>query len=181
MYKQNLMINIITSILGIVLGLLLCFSDAEEFLRFIFAGVAIYLFLLAIPSLILVSKEDNKNEKTRIYVIAFTLIAIGAILLIYPTMIATIIGGALLLVIPLYNIISSNNKKEMFKKELVKLTLGIVLILCGVGSVVQVMLYIIGGIVIALSIAYLIYNLVIILKIKSKEKKEREENEVIDV
>ena len=69
----------------------------------------------------------------------------------------------------------------MFKKELVKLILGIVLILCGVGSVVQVMLYIIGGIVIALSIAYLIYNLVIILKIKSKEKKEREENEVIDV
>ena len=69
----------------------------------------------------------------------------------------------------------------MFKKELVKIILGIVLILCGVGSVVKVMLYIIGGIVIALSLAYLAYTLIIYLKFRQKEKKEREENEVIDV
>lgn len=181
MFKQNFIINVITSILGIVLGLLLCFSDAEDFLRFVFAGVAIYMFLLAIPSLILISKEENPKEKTRIYVIAFTLIAIGLVLLIYPKMVATIIGGTLLLIIPLYNIISSKDKKEMFKKELVKIILGIVLILCGVGSVVKVMLYIIGGIVIALSLAYLVYTLIIYLKLRHKEKKEREENEVIDV
>ena len=100
MFKQNFIINVITSILGIVLGLLLCFSDAEDFLRFVFAGVAIYMFLLAIPSLILISKEENPKEKTRIYVIAFTLIAIGLVLLIYPKMVATIIGGTLLLIIP---------------------------------------------------------------------------------
>ena len=44
-----------------------------------------------------------------------------------------------------------------------------------------VIVYIIGGIVIALSLAYLVYTLIIYLKLRHKEKKEREENEVIDV
>ena len=43
-------------------------------------------------------------------IIAIALIIIGAILLIYPTMLATIIAGVLLIAVPIYNIVISNNK-----------------------------------------------------------------------
>ena len=123
-YKQSFMFNLITSVFGILLGLLLIFSDAERLLAFVFGAIAIYLFLLAIPSLIMLSKENNSKEKTKLMTISIVMIVIGAILLIYPTAIATIVAGALLLVIPIYNIVTSYNKKETFKKEIIKQTSG---------------------------------------------------------
>ncbi len=180
-YKHSFIINLITSLFGILLGLLLFFSNAEKLLQFVFAAIAIYLFFLAIPSLILISKEENSKEKTKIMVIAITLIVIAAILLIYPTTIATIVAGAFLLVIPVYNIITCSDKKMAFKKEFIKLVLGLVLILCGIGTIVQVVLYIIGGLVILVSLYYLIYSLIIYIKNVRKHKKFNEENEVIDV
>lgn len=180
-YKHAFILNLITSLFGILLGVLLIFSDAEKLLQLVFGAIAIYLFFLAIPSLIVISKEENSKEKTKIMTIAVTMIVIGAILLIYPTTIATIIAGAFLLVIPIYNIITSKDKKASLKKELVKLVLGLVLILCGVGSIVQIVLFIVGGLVIAASLYYLIYNLVIYIKNIRKHKKYNEENEVIDV
>ena len=114
-------------------------------------------------------------------VIAITLIVAGAILLIFPNTVATIIAGTILLVAPLYNIFTSYNKKEIFKKELIKLILGVILILCGVGSIVKVFLYIIGGLAILLSLLYMIYNIIIYIKINKAYKKNKQENDVIDV
>ena len=180
-YKQSFIINLITSLLGILLGVLLIFSDAEKLLQLVFGAIAIYLFFLAIPSLIFISKEENSKEKTKIITISITMIVIGTILLIYPTTIATIIAGTFLLIIPIYNIVTSKDKKFALKKELVKLILGLVLILCGVGSIVQVVLYIIGGLIVLVSLYYLIYNIVIYFRNIRKHKRFNEENEVIDV
>lgn len=180
-YKHSFIVNLLTSLFGIALGLLIIFSDADKVLNFVFGAIAIYLFLLAIPSLILISKEENSKEKTKVMVIAITLIVAGAILLIFPNTVATIIAGTILLVAPLYNIFTSYNKKEIFKKELIKLILGVILIVCGVGSIVKVFLYIIGGLVTLASLYYLGYNLVVYIKNVRKHKKFNEENEVIDV
>ena len=61
-YKHSFIVNLLTSLFGIALGLLIIFSDADKVLNFVFGAIAIYLFLLAIPSLILFSKEENSKE-----------------------------------------------------------------------------------------------------------------------
>ena len=181
MYRQKLMINIISSIFGIIVGLLLIFSEAEDFLRFVFSAISIYLFCLAIPSLVTLAYHDNKKEKNRVMVIAIVLILIGAILLIYPTTVATIIAGVCLLGVPIYNIVIAYNKKEAFKKEWIKLALGTILILCGIGSVVKVLLLIIGVAIIVLSGIYLIINIIKLIMLNKKDKQDLLDSEVIDV
>ena len=181
MYKQNLMINMIVSFFGILLGLLICFSEAETLLRFVFGAIAVCLFFMAIPSLILLSNEPSSKERTKVMIVAITMIVIGAILLIYPTAVSTIVAGVILLVIPIYNIVNSIDKKFTFKKEVIKLALGVILILCGVGSLVQIILYIIGGLVCAVSLFYLIYSFILYIKYSRKDRQNQKDNGVIDV
>ena len=181
MYKQNLIINIITSIFGILLGLLLCFSEAEDFLRFVFGAISIYLLFLSIPNLIFINRFTDKNERIQNMVISIIMIVMACLLIFYPTTVATFIVGTVLVVIPIYKLIVASNKKETLKKEIIKLVLGVVLLLFGVSTFVKIILYILGGLVIALSLIYLVYGIYIYIKLSRHTKRQEEENEVIDL
>ena len=173
--------NIVLSLLGIVIGLLFCVADPEQFLKFIFIAVGIFIILNFIPLLLTSIVLEQGKEKTILLIYCFIEMTVGLLLIIYPNTIAYIIAGAFLIVLPIARIVFSKDHLEVFKKELIKLVLGVILIACGVSAAMQIVLYIIGGIIILASLSYMVYNIVLMIKINRIEKKEREDNEVIDV
>lgn len=180
MNKQSITYNIIVSIIGMFIGLIVCVIDPQTLLNFIFVVLGIIIILFALPGLIHHSSYD-KNEKYQIMITSIISIIVGAILIFYPQTVALIIAGLFLIAIPIYRIVSSKNHYETFKKELVRLIIGTVVIVFGIGSTLKVILYIVGGLIILVSLIYMIYNIVLLIKLNKLEKKEQEDNEVIDV
>lgn len=181
MERNNYIYNIILSILSAVIGLLFIVVDPAEFLRLIFVFVGIFVIISALPSLFTLAVKEKSKEENILLVYTIIIVAVGILLITCPYTIAYVIGGIILLVIPLYRIATSIDKIQTLKKEIVKLVLGIILIVGGLGTTIRAILYVLGAVIIALSIAYLIYNAVLLFKLNKKEKKEQKDNEVIDV
>ena len=180
MYKQQIAYNIIVSILGIIVGILLCFADPNDLLRFIFVGIGIFIVISGISSL-LMNKYSFENEKNTNMVIGIIQMILGFVMIFYPHSIANIIVGILLIALPIYKILSNNNKKETLKKETIKLIIGLVILICGIGSAINVILDILGINVIALCTIYIIYNIIILIKTNKVLKQEQEDDEIIDL
>ena len=83
--------------------------------------------------------------------------------------------------LPVYKILSNNDKKETLKKEAVKLAIGLVILVCGIGSAINVILDILGIIIIAICVLYIIYNIILLIKVNKKDKQEQDDNQIIDV
>lgn len=181
MIKQNIYNNIILSILGIILGIIICVIDPSKLLAVIFTCAGIFTVFCAIISLLELKQSKSEKEKNYVLISAIVMLAIGLLLIIYPNWIATIICGVFLLALPIYRIIINNNRLNALKKEATKLILGVILIFFGVGSVVKILLYIAGGIVILVSTLLLVYSIILLVKINKKDKKNKEDNDVIDV
>ncbi len=181
MIKQQILYNILISVLGVILGLLFCFTDPNRFIRIIFAGFGIFIIINALPGLFALNYAISEKEKTTSIIISIIMIVVGMFLIIYPHTIAYIISGCFLIVLPLYRILTSKNHMETFKKELVKLIAGVLLIICGIGTITSIILYILGGTIIVLSVIYMIYNIVLYIQINKKNKKDKIDNDVIDV
>ena len=181
MYKQDVISKIIYSVLAIIIGLLFCFTDPNEFLRFIFAGIGLIFILLSIPGFVSFYRIEDENDRKTTLLYSIILVVIGLSLMIYPGLIINIIAGALLIAYPIYKIVKSRDKKEAFKKQIINIALGVLLILCGIGSIVGVILYVVGGLFILLGLVGLVYYIILLIIIKRKEDKQRKESEVIDV
>lgn len=181
MSKNVLIQRIIASILGLVLGLIIIIANPHDVIRIISIIAGAYILfngvLILMTSNIYTSKFDKYSNVTT----GIILIALGIIIMIIPTYICSIIAGIILIVIPIYRIIIAPNKIETFKKEVVRLALGLVLLFLGIGSLVQVLLYVLGGLTIACSVLYLVITLILLIKINKKEKEYQKENEVIDL
>ena len=179
MYKQQITYNIIASLLGIIIGLLFCFTNPNEFLRFIFAGIGIFIIVSGVSSLLMNKYSIGYNKNSNL-IIGVIQIILGFVMIIYPHNIANIIVGTLLIILPIYKVLTSNDHKEALKKEAVKLTIGLIILVCGIGSTINVILDILGIIIIVLSTIYIIYNIIILIKANKKDKQEQEDNEIID-
>ena len=181
MQKSTFLTNLILSLFGILIGITFFFINSETLLRLIFILVGLYVVFLSIPGFITFSSIAEKKERNITLISSIIIASVGLALIIYPHMVVELIAGVFFIFLPIYRIIVSQDKKDTFKKELVKICLGVILILCGFGSVFQVLLYIIGWLAILLSLLYMIYNIIIYIKINKAYKKNKQENDVIDV
>ena len=181
MLKKQLLTSLVLSVFGILIGILFFFINSDILLRVLFVFIGAYIILLSIPGFITFSSIQDKSERTFTLVSSIVIAAIGLSLISYPHVVVNIIAGLLFIALPIYRIVMSENKQETLKKEIIKMCLGVVLILCGFGSVFQILLYVIGALIILLSIIYIIYNIILYIKINKAHKQYKEESDVIDV
>ena len=181
MKKEVFIYNIILAILGLVIGLLFIIADPETFLRFVFIAIGVYIILTVIPLLLTLHLLADSKEKTLLLVYCLVEITMGLLLIIYPHTVAYYIAGAFLIVFPILRIIFNKNHFDTFKKEIVRLVLGVILLVGGIGATVQVILYIIGGTIMLCSLLWIIYNIVLWGKVNKQEKIDHEQSDVIDV
>ncbi len=173
--------NILISIIGIILGIIFIFADPEDILKI--AGIILGIYLIFNGVLIFLSStiQTTLMEKYNNMIISIILFILGILLLFVHHYVFSIVAGIFLIIIPIYRIIANHQHFETFKKEIVHLVLGAILIFCGINTLTKIIFYILGGLVILLSIVYLIFFLINYFKAKHLIKKKEQENSVIDV
>lgn len=179
--QQQFITCTLMSVLGLFLGLLFCVADPIEFIEIVCRVIGVYLILIGTLSLISSKFQLYKAEKIAVLIYGLMFIIAGILLFFVIKTVITIIAGTILIILPIYRIAVNHDKKSAFKRELLKLVMGLILILCGVSTLTRIVLYVLGGFIIFLSLLYFTINLVSFLKEKQKDRKEKEENEVIDV
>ena len=174
--KKDLSTGILTSIIGIILGILFMFF-ANDILKLFLIIFGIIIILMALPTLIYSLTNSTKSKYDMINVVLSIINIIFGILLIFVSNnVLFIIAGVWILIKPVYALIVSHNNKEVAKQNLSTLVVGLVLILLGITKSFGFFAYIVGGVFVVLSIINLIYYIVIYLK----EQKEKKDNEAID-
>jgi uncharacterized membrane protein YidH (DUF202 family) len=123
----------------IIAGLALLFilpSGAQLIAIFSYVA-AVYLFLVGISFLItairfdqyLEAKTKPRRQQTLLVLEALFLLALGALIIIFPTYTVRIIIGVTLLVIPTLHLIFNGGRREYFLKNGWKYLIGIIFIL----------------------------------------------------
>jgi hypothetical protein len=181
MVKQRAFQNILISILTIVVGILLCFANSQEILRVVFITMGIIIIWGGITSLFSNKYIVDEKERNISFVISMVTIIVGFLLMYLYNQVAQLIVGVFLVALPIVKIISFKDHKDVLKKELSKIIIGIIVLVCGIGSIMDIILKILGVVVIILSLIYMIYNIYLIIKVNKIERQEIEDSEVIDV
>ena len=165
MVKQRAFQNILISILTIVVGILLCFANSQEILRVVFITIGIIIIWGGVTSLFSNKYIVNEKERNVSFVIAMITIIVGFLLIYLYNQVAQLIVGVFLVALPIVKIITFKDHKDVLKKELSKIIIGIIVLVCGIGSIMNIILKILGIVVILLSLIYMIYNIYLIFVI----------------
>lgn len=168
-------------IIGLIVGILfICIPNS--IINYAFICLGIILILQAIPYLLLSATNGLHDQLSIVsFGISILNIVLGIILITSSNMVVSIIAGVVLIALPIYRIIVSNNKIEQLKNDLFRLILGLVMIVLGPGKAFSIILQIIGGILCAFCLYLIIRSCILMAKEKKVEKKQKEDSEVIDV
>lgn len=180
MDKNNITYNIVLSLISIFIGLITCIINPEQLLNFIFVIIGVVIIVNSVLGLYNARLCDIK-ERNELLVFNTISIIVGCILIFYPQTVALIIAGIVLIAIPVYRIITNKYHYLTFKKEISKLIIGSILITFGIATTMKIFFYVVGGLIILIGTVCLVRNIILLIKLNKKEKKQREDSEVIDV
>ena len=122
---------------------------------------------------VLVSGDFKSSSFIVSLIVIAIMITIGVLLICIPGAVMFYIAGGLLLVMPVLRIILAEHHYAQFKEELVKLILGTIVIVFGLGSLVDVLFIIFGIVLISLCTLSLVYYILVLVS-ANKAKKESE-------
>ncbi len=170
---------ITTTLIQIFFGLILIFISPATLLWVIFTIIGILVILSNIPNLLNGLANYSVSKEYKVMTISSIIsIILGIIMIFWQNEIFSVIVAIWLLVLPLYRIIISNYKKMQLKKEALKLSLGIIVLIVGPLQSIEIIFKVIGIIVIAFTIVYFIASLILMKKNKSVDV---DKNDYIDV
>ena len=172
--KKNLLIYRITSmIIGALMGALLLLLagvlTAETVSKIIHVGLIVYgIFVIIgnIPSLVSGSANIHRRAGVFDLISAIVGIALGLAMIFYQGTFLVVAVAAYLIVFPLLRVLVSPKKGEQFKRELVRLVLGVLLLVFVPALVnvaffaVRLILQIVGWGVIGLSVLFGVIGIV---------------------
>ncbi len=159
--KQFNIISLIISLIGITVGLLLILLDGNTLTTVVFIILGIVIILLNLSPFIQ-SCKDLKYRTPIAYsqfITSLLTIVLGAVMIFFHDAL-TWIFGIILLVINLIKIILAKEQwvDEFFR--LLPLTIFAILILViGIGGIVNIFLTVVGWIILILSIIYLLFSI----------------------
>ena len=143
-------------IVSLIIGIILIFLPTTiilNILKFIIGG---YLLLAFLPATLI---AFNMNQgKTFVAIKSLIMVILGIVIMCFGfDFIGSIIGGILLIVL-LIDLFNSSNKKETFKKDLIKYIISFVLMFLGINMLLQIGIRIIGIILMIVGIITIITN-----------------------
>ena len=155
--KRNDISLFIMGLFYAIVGIVFLTVPADDIIKFIYIllGVIVIIFnsLVLFDSIAWIKKD---KRYLIVLILAIIQIIIGIFLIVTSSKVLLIVTGSLLLVLPLLEIISSKNKKEQFKLEITKISLGIIFIILGATNLAGVVFTILGVISIIFGAIYLV-------------------------
>ncbi len=171
--KQTTLASIlIFACLGLLAGTLLILIPTNFLLNVIFIVMGILTILYNIPSL--AAGLVAIQTKMGIITVLLSLVSIvtGFLMIFWHADLLMIFLGAYMVIFPLVEILLSDDKGQRLKTELPKIIIGLVLLLVGPSTVMNVMFDVAGWIVIALTALYVVVILLAQLRGAGKAKKQ---------
>lgn len=166
--KKNLLIaRIAVMIIGILVGVLLIVlggaltpATVATIIKWGLIIYGIFIIIGNIPGL--VSGIANANRPAGVFdlVSAVLGIALGIVMIFYHGSLLVAIVAAYLIIFPLLRVLLAERKGEQFKRELVRIIMGVVLLVFvpnwneAIANVLKILLFVSGGLVICLALAF---------------------------
>ena len=175
MKKNDISLFIMGVIYGII-GIIFLTVPADTILKFIF--IVLGILLIIFNGLVLIdSLPKIKKDKSYIIVLIICIIQIilGCFIAVSENNILLIVTGAILIVFPFLSIISAKDKKEQFKLEVTKISLGIIFIILGATDGARLLFIALGIISLAFGAIYLVIALLMSI---IKDEIDSEENSI---
>lgn len=174
---------LISSIITLVIGIWLLFTDYTRIINFIYFIVGGGLILTGLYKVLLM---DYRKNKTYMYD-GFIDIVIGILIMFVHNFIVTIFLGLIFVLFPIIRIVKSDEPMHTFKRELPLLIIGLVIALSG-DLLAKIFIKFLGALFILLAV-YLFVNIftdkIAIIKFKTIKVKYTKNNpnsdNIIDV
>lgn len=171
-YKDIFKRAIFYAIIQLIIGILFFFLKLENTLNFFTILFGIYFVIISIPRLLFTYNDKSRLGKYAFYS-AIVYLVIGFLLIFFQMTIVNIIAAIFLVILPLVRVGLSENKKETFKNELFNIIVGLFVILFGFASIIKVLRYVAGAII----ILFAIYNIIIAF---INYRKAKQNDKIID-
>ena len=153
-----------TAGIGILIGLLLIFLPVGFLLDVVFFIMGIVTVVVSLPALIsLLPLRHTKVGKVSIICTAL-MVAAGFLMLFWHSDFLLIGVGVVMIAQPILAIVVATDRQARFKTELPKLIIGIILVILGPASTVDILFDIAGVGLIVLSIIYVLWSYRLIKK-----------------
>lgn len=178
--KKNLLVaRIAVMIIGILMGVLLLvlggFLTPSTVGTIIHWGLIIYGIIIIIGNIPgLVSGIANVSKPAGVFDLVCSILGIilGVAMIFYQGSILVTLVAVYLIVFPLIRVLMAERKTEQLKREAIRMILGVVLLVfvpnwtTAISNVLQIILFVCGGLVILLSLLFGVIEMIRIAKAK---------------
>ncbi len=167
-----MIIGILVGVLLIVLGGALTPATVATILKWGLIIYGIFIILGNIPGL--VSGIANVNRPAGVFdlISAVLGIALGVVMIFYHGSILVAFVAAYLIIFPLLRVLLAERKGEQFKRELMRIIMGVVLLVFvpnwseAIAGVLRILLFVSGGMVICLALVFGVLEIIRIASAK---------------
>lgn len=178
--KKNLLVaRIVAMVIGILVGVLLIVLGGvmtpSTVGTIIHWGLIIYGVIIIIGNIPgLIGGIANVNKPAGVFdlVCAALGIALGVAMIFYQGSILVALVAIYLIVFPMIRVLLAEKKADQLKRELIRVILGVVLLVFvpnwtqAIANVLQILLFVLGGLVILLSLLFGVIEIIRIIKAK---------------
>ena len=150
---------VISALIGILIGVLLLVIPVGLLINLAFIVFGVLTLISAVPAFILSLLHREERGYLLNIILSAISVLFGIVLIFWHNEIVMILLGVYMLIFPLIRILVSDAKKQQLRRELPRMILGLVMILVGPGTVIDLLLRVAGWVVIALSVLYAAFGL----------------------
>lgn len=172
--KRNYQIDAIISIL---IGLLLIFIPTNAILNILQFILGFCLIIIYLPTAIISFTSSNM---TYIGIKSLIFTILGFVIVFFGFNIIGTVIGVIMLTFLFFDLINANNKRETFKKDLVKYIISIILIFIGVNKIIDIIVLIAGLLLVIGGIIKLAFDVKITNKQNTNSSNGKINEKVID-
>ncbi len=147
---------VVSTLLGVLLGLFLLLVDVGFLLNIIFVVLGVLTVLNNLPTLIFSIAAFRSAEGKLLFVLSLVATVLGVLMIFFHNSLFMILLGVYFVLVPLLRLAFSKERTELLREEAPKLIIGVVMILLGPAYTVSVLFRIAGWGVIGLTVVYLV-------------------------
>ena len=161
-YMYNYKLNIILYVILAIFGASFIFIPTESLINFVFSVIGIMIVLFNIVPAVTYIDAAIKNKQYIVPAITYSLMVMFGLLFIFgwSYLIVNILFGISLIISPIIRIIQGKFKKEVLKKELPYIAVGILVFFIPFTKVIGIIIKVFGGLVILYSIYMIVMTFI---------------------
>lgn len=158
MKKMNLASLLVTSAVGLAVGILL-FFHADKMFGVLAVLCGIVGLVVSIPPFLDALMHNGEEGSAAGIILYGAAVLLSLALLISRNFVMMIIVGLCLIVIPVIRISKATDTGAQFREELPRILVGVLLVVVGPCKVVDWLFRVIGAVVLVLTVVYFVYGL----------------------